>query len=83
LSPFKEGKLGATLTSSLDGILIGASSGVTACAAELKQGCIAAKEFGRNNESVQDVLSSSQQQSQTAEQDDAVESARRRFAGCW
>jgi chorismate synthase len=65
LSPFNEGKLGATLSSSLDGNLSGASSGVTACVVvEVRLGSsIAEEEGGRNNDSVQhDVLSSSQQQ---------------------
>jgi len=65
LDLFSKGTLGATLSSSLDGISTGASSGVTACTAELRLGSIAASaedEVGRNKESVQDVLSSSQQQ---------------------
>jgi hypothetical protein len=62
LSPFNEGKLGATLSSSLDGVLTGASSGVTACVVEVRRGSIA-EEGGRNNDSIQqDVPSSSQQQ---------------------
>lgn len=68
---FSKGTFGATLSSSLDGISTGASSGVTAAgraagaAAELRLGSAIASEeevVGRNNESVQDVLSSSQQQ---------------------
>lgn len=65
LGPFSKGKLGATLSSSLDGISTGASSGVTAAAAALRLDSITAsavEEVCRNNESVQHVPSSSQQQ---------------------
>ena len=91
LRPFKEGKLGAIHTSSLDGIVIGAITGVTiACEWLTRPGVEAVDEDssiiedGRNDEkdSVHDVLSPSQQQQQhTAEHDDAVESARRLFDG--
>ncbi len=88
LRPFKEGKLGAIHTSSLDGIVIGAISGVTTCEWLTRPDVAVDDDFsiiedGRNDEkdSVHDVLSPSQQQQHTAEHDDAVESARRLFDG--
>ena len=62
LSPFNEGKLGTPLSSSLDGISTGASSGVTACIVEVWLGFIADTGGRNNDDSVHDVLSSSQQQ---------------------
>ena len=89
LRPFKEGKIGAIHTSSLDGIVIGAISGVTIAREWLTRPDVAVDddfsiiEDGRNDEkdSRHDVLSPSQQQQHTAEHDDAVESARRLFDG--
>jgi hypothetical protein len=89
LRPFKEGKLGAIHTSPLDGIVIGAITGVTIACEWLTRPGVAVDddssiiEDGRNEkDSVHDVLSPSQQQQQhTAEHDEAVESARRLFDG--